>query len=62
MAYIISVNSNIVSQSGGTCVCPPESMDDLCDTNPEYMMCVQEINRDIVTATAASECIGAGMT
>ncbi|KAF2170354.1 hypothetical protein M409DRAFT_19173 [Zasmidium cellare ATCC 36951] len=52
MAYIISVNSNIVSQSGGTCVCPPDSPD-LCDTNPEYLLCVQEINRDLVTATAA---------
>lgn len=53
MAYIISVNSNIVSQSGGTCVCPPESMADLCDSNAEYMQCVQEIKRDMVTATAA---------
>jgi AGZA family xanthine/uracil permease-like MFS transporter len=54
MAYILSVNATIVSQSGGTCVCPPESFElDLCDTNPEYMLCVQEINRDLVTATAA---------
>lgn len=52
MAYIISVNASIVSQSGGTCVCPPDSPD-LCDSNPEYMLCVQEINRDLVTATAA---------
>jgi adenine/guanine/hypoxanthine permease len=53
MAYIISVNATIVSQSGGTCVCPPEGMKDLCDTNVEYMACVQEIKRDMVTATAA---------
>lgn len=53
MAYIISVNSNITSETGGTCVCPPESMDDFCDTNSEYLLCVQEIKRDIVTATAA---------
>jgi len=52
MAYIISVNATIVSQSGGTCVCPPDSPD-LCDSDPEYMLCVQEINRDLVTATAA---------
>ncbi len=52
MAYIIAVNANIVSQSGGTCVCPPDSPD-LCDSDPEYMLCVQEINRDLVTATAA---------
>jgi AGZA family xanthine/uracil permease-like MFS transporter len=53
MAYIISVNSTIVSETGGTCVCPPESMEDLCVTNVEYMKCVQGINRDLVTATAA---------
>ncbi|KAL2449903.1 Efflux pump notK' [Exophiala dermatitidis] len=52
MAYIISVNSTIVSESGGTCVCPPDSTD-LCDSNPEYMLCVAEIKRDLVTATAA---------
>ncbi|KAJ5127249.1 hypothetical protein N7448_008028 [Penicillium atrosanguineum] len=53
MAYIISVNSNITSDTGGTCVCPPESQADNCKTNTEYLMCVQEIKRDIVTATAA---------
>ncbi|KAF2841825.1 xanthine/uracil permease family protein-like protein [Patellaria atrata CBS 101060] len=53
MAYIISVNATIVSQSGGTCVCPEDSMADLCDSNEEYMICVQEVNRDLVTATAA---------
>ncbi|KAL1590216.1 Efflux pump notK' [Cladosporium halotolerans] len=53
MAYIISVNSTIVSETGGTCVCPPESMSDLCSTNTEYLQCVQEIRRDLVTATAA---------
>lgn len=52
MAYIISVNSSIVSQSGGTCVCPPDSPD-LCDSDPEYMICVAGVQRDLVTATAA---------
>ena len=52
MAYIISVNAGIVSQTGGTCVCPPSSPD-LCDSDPAYMLCVQEVNRDLVTATAA---------
>jgi adenine/guanine/hypoxanthine permease len=52
MAYIIAVNANITSQSGGTCVCPVDSPD-LCDTDTEYLLCVQEINRDLVTATAA---------
>jgi AGZA family xanthine/uracil permease-like MFS transporter len=28
-------------------------MADLCDSNDEYMLCVQEVRRDLVTATAA---------
>ena len=56
MAYIISVNATIVSQSGGTCVCPPDSPD-LCDSNEEYMICVSEIQRDLVTGTAAIACL-----
>ncbi|KAL4790519.1 hypothetical protein BDV19DRAFT_333347 [Aspergillus venezuelensis] len=53
MAYIISVNSNITSDTGGTCVCPAADMDTLCENNTEYLLCKQEVNRDIVTATAA---------
>ena len=53
MAYIISVNSNITSETGGTCVCPAEGLADNCATNSEYLLCVQEVKRDIVTATAA---------
>jgi len=52
MAYILSVNSTITSDSGGTCVCPPTSQD-LCVTDAAYMLCVQEVRRDLVTATAA---------
>ncbi|PWY86773.1 nucleoside transporter [Aspergillus heteromorphus CBS 117.55] len=53
MAYIISVNATITSDTGGTCVCPPDSYADQCDSNTEYLLCVQEVKRDIVTATAA---------
>ncbi|KAL4871457.1 hypothetical protein BDV12DRAFT_164306 [Aspergillus spectabilis] len=53
MAYIISVNANITSDTGGTCVCPTEFLENNCDTNTEYLLCKQEVNRDIVTATAA---------
>jgi xanthine/uracil/vitamin C permease (AzgA family) len=53
MSYIIAVNSNITSESGGRCVCPPESMADLCDTNTEYLLCVNAVRQDLVTATAA---------
>lgn len=53
MAYIISVNANLISESGGTCVCPPEGQADNCNTNTEYLLCTQEVHRDAVTATAA---------
>ncbi|KAJ4381522.1 hypothetical protein N0V86_002882 [Didymella sp. IMI 355093] len=53
MAYIISVNSTILADTGGTCVCPPEGMSDLCATNDEYLLCKQVVKRDLVTATAA---------
>jgi AGZA family xanthine/uracil permease-like MFS transporter len=52
MAYIISVNASITSQSGGTRVCPSDSPD-LCDTDPACSISVQEINRDLVTTTTA---------
>jgi AGZA family xanthine/uracil permease-like MFS transporter len=52
MAYLISVNANITTQSGGTCVCPSDGPD-LCDTDPAYSIGVQEINRDLVPATTA---------
>ncbi|KAL6229230.1 hypothetical protein BDW75DRAFT_225437 [Aspergillus navahoensis] len=53
MAYIISVNANITSDTGGTCVCPAEDLATACDNNTEYLLCKQEVNRDLVTATAA---------
>ncbi|KAL7916468.1 permease family domain-containing protein [Trichoderma velutinum] len=53
MAYIIAVNSSIVSDSGGTCVCNGGSADPICNNNDEYALCVQAIKRDAVTATAA---------
>ena len=52
-SYIISVNANISSQSGGTCVCTPTKDDPVCDLNEEYMLCVGVVQRDLVTATAA---------
>ncbi|KAK6208782.1 mfs agza xanthine uracil permease [Colletotrichum tabaci] len=52
MAYIISVNASIVSASGGTCVCRNEADPD-CLKDDDYLLCVAEINRDMVTATAA---------
>ena len=53
MAYIIAVNASVVSDSGGTCVCNAGPEDPICKTNEEYLLCVQDIRQDIVTATAA---------
>jgi AGZA family xanthine/uracil permease-like MFS transporter len=53
MAYIIAVNSSIVADSGGTCVCNGGADDPICNNNVEYSLCVQAIKRDAVTATAA---------
>ncbi|KAJ7209568.1 permease family-domain-containing protein [Mycena pura] len=52
MAYIISVNASILSDSGGTCVCPT---DDHCPTgtNADYDACVNDVRNDLITSTAA---------
>jgi adenine/guanine/hypoxanthine permease len=50
MAYIISVNASIISDTGGTCVCPT---DDLCVNDDVYLSCVQDVHRDLITTTAA---------
>ncbi|KAF7795904.1 hypothetical protein EIP86_007071 [Pleurotus ostreatoroseus] len=50
MAYIISVNASILSDTGGTCVC---TTDDLCVNDADYLLCVQEVKRDLITTTAA---------
>ncbi|KAJ6593685.1 permease family-domain-containing protein [Mycena capillaripes] len=52
MAYIISVNASILSDSGGTCECPT---DNFCPTgsNPVYDACVNDVRNDLITSTAA---------
>ncbi|KAJ7120103.1 xanthine/uracil permease [Mycena epipterygia] len=52
MAYIISVNASILSNSGGTCECPT---DDFCPSgsNALYDACVNDVRNDLITATAA---------
>lgn len=34
-------------------MCPAEDLETRCNNNTEYLLCKQEVNRDIVTATAA---------
>ncbi|EPE34081.1 inner membrane protein yieG [Glarea lozoyensis ATCC 20868] len=61
MAYIISVNAQITADSGGTCICVSNGFlpsDPFCmnKKNPAYIpyeKCVQEVNRDLITGTAA---------
>lgn len=53
MAYIIAVNASIVADTGGTCVCNGGADDPVCDVNDDYLLCVNEIKRDMITATAA---------
>lgn len=53
MAYIIAVNASIVADSGGTCECSAPEGDPICLTDTDYLLCVAEVKRDIVTATAA---------
>ncbi|KAK1758316.1 permease family-domain-containing protein [Echria macrotheca] len=58
MAYIIAVNASIVADSGGTCVCDSTADDPICLTNQDYLLCVGEVKRDLVTATAAISAFG----
>ena len=54
-AYIISVNAAIITDTGGTCKCN-DPVDPTCMQNnnfgTEYTLCLQGINRDLITATA----------
>ncbi|KAG0331176.1 hypothetical protein BG000_011132 [Podila horticola] len=58
MAYIISVNSLIVADSGGTCVCNNgnNATDPACLTDPGYADCLAVLKLAMVTATAAIAC------
>lgn len=53
MAYILAVNASIVADSGGTCVCDFTEDDPICLDNVDYLLCKNEVKRDLVTATAA---------
>jgi xanthine/uracil/vitamin C permease (AzgA family) len=44
------VNASILSDTGGTCVCTAA---DLCVTDQTYLTCVGEVQRDLITGTAA---------
>ncbi|KIK69176.1 hypothetical protein GYMLUDRAFT_35245 [Collybiopsis luxurians FD-317 M1] len=52
MAYIISVNASIVSDSGGTCVCT-NTTDPSCSTDADYLACVNDVRNDLIISTAS---------
>ncbi|RIB27545.1 permease family-domain-containing protein [Gigaspora rosea] len=56
MAYIISVNALILSDTGGPCVCNSNT-GDLCVNDPDYIACKTIVQRDLITGTAAISCI-----
>ncbi|KAJ1955253.1 hypothetical protein EC988_001985 [Linderina pennispora] len=58
MAYIISTNSLILTDTGGTCDCDREQFGATCANDPAYASCLQEIKMDFITATCAICCIG----
>ncbi|KAJ3172583.1 hypothetical protein HDU88_005912 [Geranomyces variabilis] len=54
MAYILAVNAQIISDSGGPCVCPDKGT---CSNDITYLTCVAEVKQDLVVATAAVSAI-----
>ncbi|KAF9064752.1 xanthine/uracil permease [Rhodocollybia butyracea] len=52
MAYIISVNAEIIKDTGGTCVCT-STTDPTCMTDALYATCVNEVRNELITSTAA---------
>ncbi|KAF3047611.1 hypothetical protein E8E12_010832 [Didymella heteroderae] len=57
MAYIIAVNASVLTDSGATCVCN-DANDPTCLKDAAYNLCLVEVNRDFVTATAAIAAFG----
>mmetsp|Transcript_48534 Transcript_48534/g.49329 ORF Transcript_48534/g.49329 Transcript_48534/m.49329 type:complete len:565 (+) Transcript_48534:264-1958(+) len=53
MAYILAVNPRILADSGGSCVAPDGNI-----FAPEYEICLEEIKRQYVTATALGSMLG----
>ncbi|KAJ3188709.1 hypothetical protein HDU85_004423 [Gaertneriomyces sp. JEL0708] len=56
MAYIISVNATILTESGGTCDCTGGPS--VCLADPVYQECLSELKKDFITATSAISLIG----
>ncbi|KAF7375980.1 hypothetical protein MSAN_00012600 [Mycena sanguinolenta] len=61
MAYIISVNASILSQSGGTCECPAGSDCTVVGAVPEYESCLNDVRNDLITSTAAVSALASSL-
>ncbi|XP_047309496.1 adenine/guanine permease AZG2 [Impatiens glandulifera] len=62
MAYIITVNATILTDSGGPCsvsdCSPPASPQCTMEPNPGYQNCLSKVKTDLIVATALSSMIG----
>jgi len=45
----ISLNANLLSQSGGPCVC---ERSDLCASDVVYNLCLSQVRNDLIVSTA----------
>ncbi|KAG2175498.1 hypothetical protein INT43_001145 [Umbelopsis isabellina] len=65
MAYIISVNSTIIADSGGPCVCSPAAgatgTAAMCVGDPDYEACKLVVRQDLITATCAIACLASAL-
>ncbi|KAL4401306.1 purine nucleobase transmembrane transporter [Malassezia pachydermatis] len=58
MAYILAVNADILSSSGGPCKCESENF---CRDDPVYLSCKADVHRAYIVATAAASVIASGL-
>ncbi|KAI8807804.1 permease [Cladochytrium replicatum] len=57
MAYIIAVNSSILSDTGGPCVCPAGQFPCLPGKDAAYDSCVFDTKKSLITATTVASLI-----
>ena len=58
MAYILSVNSSILTLSGGPCECKSPNF---CRDDPGYQACTNDLHQAYIVATAAASCVASGL-
>lgn len=58
MAYILAVNADILSQSGGPCKCDGPNY---CRDDDAYQQCKTDVHRAYIVATAAASTLASGL-